>query len=193
MEIRLFACRTGYLFPLKEIIRTLTQYPIKGTKKVVYLAALIAIGVVLNLVEPMQIFPLLPGAKLGLANISSLLAILLFGGMNGILVAAIRTVASVVIRGSLNWISFGTSFFGGVSAALVMAFFYRFFGKKLSIEGLSALGGIMNNVVQILFVYLVTKNTLFLYYALFLIPIGGVAGFTIGILAHITYNRLAKT
>jgi len=106
----IIACRTGYLFPLKEIIRTLTQYPIKGTKRVVYLAALIAIGVVLNLIEPMQIFPLLPGAKLGLANISSLLAILLFGGMNGILVAAIRTVASVVIRGSLNWISFGTSF-----------------------------------------------------------------------------------
>ncbi|MBP8612439.1 MAG: Gx transporter family protein [Candidatus Atribacteria bacterium] len=171
----------------------MTRYPINGIKKVVYLAALIAIGVVLNLVEPIQIFPLLPGAKLGLANISSLLAILLFGGANGVLVASIRTVASIVIRGSLNWISFGTSFFGGVSAALVMAFFYRFFGKKLSIEGLSALGGITNNVVQILFVYLVTKNTLFLYYALFLIPIGGVAGFIIGILAHIIYNRLADT
>ena len=74
-----------------------------------------------------------------------------------------------------------------------MAIFYRLFGKKLSIEGLSALGGIANNVVQVLFVYLVTKNTLFLYYALFLIPIGGVAGFIIGILAHIIYNRLAKT
>jgi len=139
----------------------LTQYPIKGTKKVVYLAALIAIGVVLNLIEPMQIFPLLPGAKLGLANISFFACNFAFWWYEwNFMLPAIRTVASVVIRGSLNWISFGTSFFGGVSAALVMAVFYKLLGKKLSIEGLSALGGIVNNVVQVLFVYLVNKEYL---------------------------------
>lgn len=161
-------------------------------RKIVYLSLLVSIGVVLNLIEPVQIFPLLPGAKLGLANLSTVITLLLFNGAYAILVALLRTVVSQIFRGSLNWISFGTSFFGGVSAAIVMALLYSFFKRKISIEGISALGGIVNNVVQALFVYAVTKNIVFLYYLFFLIPIGGVAGFVIGVLSHTVYNRLVK-
>ncbi|MFU2157800.1 Gx transporter family protein [Caldisericum sp. AR60] len=169
----------------------LIQFPTKSKiRTIVYLSLLISIGVVLNLIEPVQIFPLLPGAKLGLANVSTVLAILLFNGIYGILVAIIRTIVSQVFRGAFNWISFGTSFFGGVSASIVMSVAHYLFRKKMSIEGISALGGIINNVSQVIFVYLVTKNSFFIYYLFFLIPIGGVVGFVVGILSHTVYNRL---
>lgn len=159
-------------------------------KKIVYLSVLISIGVVLNLIEPPQLF--LPGAKLGLANLSTVLSILLFNGFYGVLVALLRTVIAQIFRGQFIWISFGTSFFGGVSAALVMAVVYHLFKKKISIVGVSALGGIVNNIAQVLFVFAVTRNAVFLYYLFFLIPIGGVSGFIIGVLSQAVYNRLNK-
>ncbi|BAL81079.1 Gx transporter family protein [Caldisericum exile] len=168
-----------------------TQFPTNSKiRTIVYLSLLISIGVVLNLIEPVQLFPLLPGAKLGLANLSTVLAILLFNGGYGILVAIFRTIVSQVFRGSFNWLSFGTSFFGGVSAAVLMAIVFHLFRKKISIEGISALGGIVNNISQVIFVYLVTKNSFFLFYLFFLIPIGGVSGFVIGVLSKAVYNRL---
>uniref|UniRef100_A0A7C4Y3P4 Gx transporter family protein n=1 Tax=Caldisericum exile TaxID=693075 RepID=A0A7C4Y3P4_9BACT len=170
-----------------------TPYPTNmQIKKIVYLAVLVSVGVVLNLLEPVQLFPLLPGAKLGLANLSTLLTIIMFPNFEGILVAILRTIVSTIFRGTLNWISFGTSFFGGVGAAIVMTLLYKSFKKNISIVGISAVGGIVNNVIQAIFVYLVTNNVTFLYYILFLIPIGGVAGSLIGILTNVVYNRMAK-
>lgn len=162
------------------------------TKKIVYIAVLVSIGVVLNLIEPNQILPMLPGAKLGLANLSSLLAVLLFEGFESVLVSFLRTIVASIFRGSLNWIAFGTSLFSGVASAFVMTLLYKSFRKKISIEGISAVGGVVNNIVQALFVYFVTKNLVFLYYIFFLIPIGGIAGFLIGVLGHNVYNRLVK-
>lgn len=170
-----------------------TQLPTESSiKRIVYISVLIAIGVVLNLIEPPQIYPFIPGAKLGLANLSTLLAMMLFGAKYGIIVAAIRTIVASIFRGSINWISFGTSFFGGISAAIVMAILFLFSKNRISIKGISTVGGITNNIVQVIFVYIVTKNTLFLYYVFFLIPIGGLAGFLIGVLGVAIYNRLEK-
>lgn len=158
-------------------------------KKLVYLSVLIALGIVLNIIEP-QFLPI-PGAKLGLANIVSILGIIWFGGISGVIIAFFRTTLGSIFRGNLNIIAFGTSFFGGVFAVSIMAFTYRFFKKHFSIIGISILGGIANNIAQFFFVLALTKNAAFWYYFPILLILGGVSGGAIGMLAQILYNKIS--
>lgn len=164
-----------------------TAQPI-NLKRLVYLSVLIAMGIVLNVLEP-NIFPI-PGAKLGLANLVSLLGILWFGEVSGILIAVFRTILGSIIKGNLNIIPFGTSFLGGVFAAIFMALIYRFFKRYFSIIGISIAGGIANNVAQFFFVLAVTRNTAFWYYLPVLVVLGGVSGAAIGLLAKLVYNNI---
>lgn len=158
-------------------------------KKLVYLSVLIALGIVLNIIEP-QFLPV-PGAKLGLANIVSLLGILWFGSAAGVVIAFFRTILGSIFRGNLNIIAFGTSFLGGVFAASMMAIVYKFFKKHFSIIGISIIGGIMNNFAQFFFVLAITKNSAFWYYFPILLILGGLSGAAIGVLTQILYNKIS--
>jgi len=157
-------------------------------KKLTYLSVLIAFGIVLNLLEP-NIFPV-PGAKLGLANLVTLLSILWFGEGAGIVVAIFRTFLGSIFKGNLSLIPLGTSVFGGVFSAVIMALLHRLFKKHFSIAGISIAGGIANNIAQFFFVILVTKNAAFWYYLPVLIILGGLSGWGIGLLALLVYNKI---
>jgi heptaprenyl diphosphate synthase len=156
-----------------------------------YLSILVALGIVLNFFEQ-PFFSAIPGAKLGLANFSTLLAMVMFSPFDGVVVAIFRTILGSIIKANLNPISFGTSFLGGVFAALVMAFFMKFLKKYFSTIGISVIGGISNNLAQFLFVLAVTKNIAFLGYLLPLLVLGGLSGLVIGIITHLSYKELKK-
>jgi len=165
----------------------LTQPPTK-LKELIYLSILIALGIVLNLIEP-PIFASIPGAKLGLANIVILLALLLFGKSEAIVVALLRPVLSSVFKGALHPIPFFTSIIGSVMAAIAMVIFYNLFKKQFSIVGISIIGGIVNNLAQFFVVLYITKNIAFWYYLPVLLLLGGISGWIIGLITKILYNR----
>ncbi len=157
-------------------------------RRLVHISVLVALAIVLNMVEP-NIFPI-PGAKLGLANLMTLLGIVWFGEGPGILIAVLRTTLGSVFKGNLNIIPFGTSFLGGVSAAIVMAIIHRFLRSHFSAVGTSVVGGITNNVAQFFFVLAVTRNAAFWYYLPVLVLVGGASGAAIGVLAQMVYNKV---
>ncbi|MGB9695153.1 MAG: Gx transporter family protein [Caldisericaceae bacterium] len=168
----------------------LTQRP-TNLKHLTYLSILIALGIVLNFFEA-PIMSFIPGAKLGLANFSTLLAMLIFSPFDGVIVAVFRTTLGSILKGTLNPISFGTSFLGGVFAALVMAFFLKFLKKYFSTVGISVIGGLSNNLAQFFFVLAITKNVAFWGYFIPLIILGSLSGFAIGIITNLSYNELKK-
>lgn len=169
-------------------MKVLTQQP-TNLKKLTYISTLIALGIVLNFLEP-PIFSFIPGIRIGFANIVSVLGLLWFGPLESIVIAFFRTILGSVIKGTLNPIQFGTSVAGGVFSASVMAATYKFFKKNFSIIGISIIGGLSNNLAQFFVVLVITKNNAFWYYLPLLLLFGGLSGWVIGILSQIIYNKM---
>ncbi len=156
-------------------------------KELIYLSILIALGIVLNLIEP-PISPI-PGSKLGLANIVILLALLFFGESEAIVVALLRAILSAFFKGMLHPIPLFTSVGGSIMAAIAMILVYDLYRKHFSIVGISIIGGIVNNLTQFFIVLYITKNSALWYYLPILLFLGGISGWAIGLITKILYNK----
>ncbi|MDI6641894.1 MAG: Gx transporter family protein, partial [Elusimicrobiota bacterium] len=93
-----------------------------GTSKWVKISYLIACGIVLQVGESLFPHPI-PGVRLGLANISTLLALNFFGFSAGFYVALMRPLIGSLFLGSFLSPAFILSFSGSVVSCFVMWIF----------------------------------------------------------------------
>jgi heptaprenyl diphosphate synthase len=152
------------------------------TRKLVLLSILVSTALVLSLVDSRIILiPMLPGVKIGLANIVTMMVIFLFGWKEALVVTAIRCLLSWFFHGSI--ITLILSLSGGISAALVMAILYKKFSNKLSIVGISMCGAVMHNMGQLLSAGIILQLVYIIYYAPWLLLAGVISGLGTGIIA----------
>lgn len=119
------------------------------TKRTALCAVLIALALALSYTErfiPLQLVVPLPGIKLGLANIVTLVALYLLGPRQAFLILIPRCVLGAVFGGGITGLLF--SLLGGVLALLTMAGARRL--GLFSVYGVSVLGAAAHNVGQIL-------------------------------------------
>jgi heptaprenyl diphosphate synthase len=156
-------------------------------QKHVWLAMLIATGLVIFMFEIYIPRPL-PWMKPGLANIASLLALYMFGVQAAFIVFISRAVIGSLVLGTLLNPVFILSIGGGIAAASVMAFTKRFGEKFFSIFGVSILGAVVHNVVQLILVAVIIIHQTEIFY---LLPAMLVSGLFTGIIvALISYYLL---
>jgi len=163
----------------------------KRTKKIVVISLLISLGLVLHLVE--SFFPLtavVPGAKLGLANIVSLIAISLFGFSAAFQVVIFRIILGSLLAGTFMTISFYLSFSGGVLSFIIMYLVYYFFKDYFSLIGISIIGAVAHNTAQITAAYFIISNKGIFYYLPFLILLALPTGFGVGLVSYFTLKYL---
>lgn len=133
-------------------------------KQIKQIAFLVSFASVLQIVESFFPHPI-PGIRLGLANMVTLVALVNHGFREAIEVAVLRTLISSFILGTFLSPAFLLSFMSALISSIVMGIFYKlstfsihhpFLGKKtyLSLIGISLLGAITHNFVQISLVYL---------------------------------------
>lgn len=154
-----------------------------GTRRVTNLALLVSIGLVLSIIE--STFPPLlpvPGAKLGLANIATVIALYMFGPRMALEVTILRSVIGGLLRGSV--IGLFLSFSGGLVSTLVMIFLYLLFDRTFSVVGVSVAGAVTHNVVQLLAAYLLVRHLALFYYMPYLILIAVPTGLFVGFAAR---------
>lgn len=121
-----------------------------GRPSLTRLAMLLALGLVLHVVESAFLGPLsVPGVKLGLANIVSVLAILAYGWRWGLLLGLARVALGSLITGTLLSLGFMLALSGAVTSCLVMAAARRVAGDRLGTLGLSVLGALTHNLAQL--------------------------------------------
>ena len=159
------------------------------TKRMVLLSMLVAIALVIYLIEA-QIPVLFPGIKLGLANSISLVALILLGWREAILIMILRTLLGSMFGGSMS--AFMFSIAGGILSNVVMILLYKFFKKSLSIPTISVCGAIFHNVGQLLVASFIINDLRIYVYLPVLLIAAIVTGYFIGILASILKNRLEK-
>ncbi|MCD8019149.1 MAG: Gx transporter family protein [Clostridiales bacterium] len=156
-------------------------------KKVAFYGMFLALALVAGYVE--RLIPInlgIPGVKLGLANIVTM--VLLY--TVGFRAAAGITAARILLSGML----FGSGFAMVYSAAgallsmIVMVLLKQ--TKRFSSVGVSVAGGVFHNIGQILVAMLVLETKALAYYLPVLIISGLAAGVVIGILSGLLTRRL---
>lgn len=148
---------------------------------------LLAFALILSYVEALIPFPfMVPGMKLGLANMATLLVLYLIGEKE----AAIVSVSRIILVGFLfgNLYSIMYSLAGGILALLVMVLSKR--TGFLSCVGVSILGGVFHNIGQLAVAALIVDTKGVFYYLPVLLIGGMVCGALLGIVTVQIINRV---
>ena len=157
-------------------------------KKTALLGMLVALAFVLSYIETLIPVNLgIPGAKLGLANLVVMVALYTLGTKEAFGLSMVRILLTGLTFSSMAAMLY--SFAGGLLSFEVMALMKK--TKKLSVTGVSVLGGIAHNAGQI-FVAMWMLDTATLIYYLPVLAITGVAsGTVIGLLAVMVIRRIS--
>ena len=151
------------------------------TKKMVLIANFLAIAIVLNIIESMITIIPVPGAKIGFANIVTLIIIYIYGYKEAVAVTLLRVflVAILSPRG------LGPTFYLGISGAAlslaVMCMVHRLnlFGKV----GISVLGAFSHSIGQIIAAIFVIGSAAVVTYLPIMLFVSIPAGFLTGVIA----------
>lgn len=151
------------------------------TKRIVTLSIFLSISIVLSIVE--SFLPVIPivGAKLGLANIMTLVILSLYGERDAFMIVILRIFLVGLLRGSLGNPGFFLSLGGGLSAYFMMVLFMRF--KVFSIIGVSVMGSLGHSVGQIVAAIIILNTAELAYYFPFLFIIAIPTGIFTGSVA----------
>lgn len=161
----------------------------KKGSRVAYIGMLIALAFVLSYVEAMIPISLgIPGVKMGLANLVVMVTLYTLGTKEAFVLSMVRILLVGFTFGSMASMMY--SFAGGLLSILVMILAKKI--DKLSISGVSILGGVFHNVGQILMAMAIVENAKLLYYLPVLMISGIVAGIAIGIVASLVTKRVQK-
>ena len=158
-------------------------------KTVAEYGILIALAMVLSFVETLIPIPIpVPGVKLGLANLVTVVGLYLVGIPGTVGITLTRIVLVGLSFGNPYSMIYGLS--GSFLRLLVMAAVKKhdWFGQI----GISVLGGIAHNIGQITFAAVIVHTPGLYYYLPALLMAGCVAGTLIGILGGILTERLEK-
>lgn len=151
------------------------------TKKIVLMALLTAIALTIFAVENQLPAPVpIPGVKLGLANIITLVTMLLLGKQEAGAVLLVRVLLGAMFAGSPSTLLFSAA--GGFLAWLVMCLTVGLFDQK-QLWIVSALAGLAHNAGQLLTCALVVKTPGIFAYAPILAVSGVITGVFTGLAA----------
>ncbi|NLJ49688.1 MAG: Gx transporter family protein [Candidatus Atribacteria bacterium] len=158
----------------------------------IYIAILVAMGSVLHGLEDLIPLPnlFIPGAKLGFANIVTLIALDLLGQNEALLVTFLRVILGGLISGNFLNIGFFLALSGGL---------FAWFGMKLmskvteSILIISMFGALFHIIGQIFVAYWYIQSTHIFWYLLLLLPFAIFAGFFTGYISSLIVHYIRNS
>ena len=149
------------------------------TRTIARCALMIALALVLSYTErliPLQMLVPLPGVKLGLANIVTMIALYLLGGRSALVILVLRCILGNMFGGGVTSLLFSLT--GGLLALGGMALTKKCPG--LSIYGVSILGAAAHNIGQILSSMLLMHSVYIAAYLPYLLGVALLTGMATG-------------
>ncbi|MFL2029799.1 Gx transporter family protein [Loigolactobacillus zhaoyuanensis] len=159
-------------------------------QKYVFIALLVAQGVVIGLLERMIPFPFAfaPGAKLGLANLITIVALFTMSFSDSFLLLWMRLILTALLGGTLSTFLYSAG--GALLSYFGMLLFKQLGPNRVSIIGISAAGGVLHNVGQLLVASFIAQSWTVMLYLPILSFIGILAGSAIGIAANYLFEHV---
>lgn len=160
----------------------------KKGKNVALFGMMVALAFTFSYLESLIPFNFgIPGVKLGLANLVVVVALYTMKPTEAFFIAVIRIFLAGLTFG--NAYSIAYSLCGGVLSFVVMLLAKR---TKLSIIGVSMLGGICHNIGQIIVAAIIMDTVRIAYYLPVLLVAGMLTGLLIGVITKLIVDRISK-
>lgn len=154
------------------------------TRHIALSGLLFALAMALSFMEGMLVIPgLLPGMKLGLANIVVMYALFFMGAKQALILDVLKALFVFLVSGFTAGL---LSLCGGLASLLVMWLLYYVLPIRPTWFILSVCGALAHNVGQLLGAGVIISSSLSLYYA----PVMLVLGLVMGALTSITLRAL---
>lgn len=160
-----------------------------NNKKIAEIAMLAALAVIFGYVE--SLFPLpvpIYGVKVGVSNVVTLFAIYMLSAGNVFGIMLIKTICSAFLFQGVSAFLYSVS--GGILSVITMYILKR--SNKFGVMGVSAAGGVMHNIGQLICAAAVLKSLNVMYYMPILIVCGIISGVIIGIITKLILERIGK-
>lgn len=160
------------------------------TKRLALLGILTALSMVLSYIELLlpPIWSAVPGIKMGLANIISVILLYGFSFKDAMAVSVIRVSLVSLLFG--NAMVFIYSIAGAILSLCVMAVLKRI--DILSAVGVSIAGAVSHNLGQIIVAIIILQTREIGYYMIILSFTGTVAGIIVGLISSVALRYFKK-
>lgn len=154
----------------------------KKNKSIALMGVLSAAAIALHVAESWLPLPLpVPGVKLGLANMVTLFALLVWSWREALQILLIRIILGSLFAGTLTGPAFAMSLGGGLFSLTLLQLAARYFTPPLSVVGVSVAGAVGHGMVQIIIATAIIQNWNVLWYLPYIvlcsIPAGVLTGF----------------
>ena len=160
-------------------------------KRMTLSAILTAGAITLHFVEGLFAMPVaIPGIKIGLPNIVSLVALYLFGPLEALAILILRVFMTSFLYSGFSSLIFSLA--GGILSIAAMYAVRKLSEKGFGIVSASVAGGVFHNIGQILAAAAVLRTSSVFYYLPVLIVSGVVTGAITGIVSASIIPRLNR-
>ena len=159
------------------------------SSKVAQYGLFAALAILMGYVEMLIPLPLLvPGMKLGLATVIIVIVLYHMDTKSAFFISLVRVLMSGLLFQGFAGLLYSLA--GALLSLAVMALLKK--TGKVSITGVSVMGGVFHNVGQIIVAAAVVENIKMAYYLPFLLVTGVVTGFVIGAVARLALGYLQR-
>ncbi len=158
------------------------------------IAVLSAFAVGIHGIESLIPSPL-PWLRIGLANIITLVTVVLYGFSAAITVTLVRVLIGSLLTGTFLGPAFLLSLGGGVSSTVAMGCVYRAVPRLFSPVGISIIGALFHNGAQLVIAhfFFVRRTEAILLIAPVIILAGTVTGALNGLVSEMIIKNLKKS
>lgn len=162
----------------------------QSISKTMFITMLAAQALILGLIERSlpSPFAFAPGAKLGLGNLISLVAIFCLSPRDSFKVIFLRLGLSTLLIGGFSTFLYALS--GTLLSYFGMLASKQLGPKRVSLIGISTLGGMLHNLGQLLVFAIIARSVAPLNYLPILAFSGSLSGFIIGLAGHFLLQKI---
>lgn len=155
------------------------------------LIILVCNAILISLLESVVPIPMpVPGVKLGLANIITIIAIAHLAFKDVLLIVFIRCLVVAVLTKGITALPF--SLVGGLLSAAVMWLCYKYLVGWFSIKGVSIIGAVTHNMAQLVVATVILRESVMLFYLPILLVSALVTGFITGLISESALREIDK-
>lgn len=160
-------------------------------KRYALIIILVTNAILISFLESFIPIPIpVPGIKLGLGNIITMIAIVFLGWKDVLFIVLVRSFVVAILTRGVMMLAFSLS--GGILSAIIMLLLYKKLSRFLSIKGISIAGAITHNTAQIVVASLILGQIIVLYYLPILLISAVVTGLITGSIGEMAINEINK-
>lgn len=159
--------------------------------KIAVLAIFTSLSLIAFIIENQFPPMFIPGAKMGLANIFSFIALIMYSPVEAFIIVAIRTGLGAVYAGNVSALLY--SFTGGVVSMTVSSILMYTVYPRISVISVSVIAAVAHNITQNIVFVILTGTSLTFGYMPYLILIGVLSGAIVGGVTMLIFKKVPQS